>query len=272
MLDLINSAILSVMDLLLGWVLHLPTDLMLLVVAVGTGGLLTLVQPFVADQNLLRRCSADRKRLKGLLKRAKRAGDKDAVRRHRLTLRMVASKAAGCEWRPLLAVIIPLVFLGTWAWQRIAYVPPAADEPVEVRLYLPLSAADRIVHMVPIEGADTEGGWVRRVGVVREGGPPHGLAAWTLRVKAREEPYDLQFRYKGNTYQKPLLVGRKTYTPPLKFYDDPDVICSEVAMDEARLLGVVPGIPWLGIQPWLVAYFLIAIPSVLILKRVLRIH
>jgi len=272
MLEWINAGILSVMDLLLGWVLHLPADLMLLVVAVGTGGLLTLVRPFTANQDLLRRCSADRKRLKQLIRIAKRAKDTEALKRHRATLRMVAAKAAGCEWRPLLAVILPLVFLGTWAWQRIAYVPPAPDEPVQVRLYLPLSAADRIVHMVPMEGTDAAGGWIQRVSVVREGGPPHGLASWTLRLNAREEPYDLQFRLQRKTFHKLLLVGRKTYAPPLEFYDDPDVICSEVAMDEVKLLGVVPGIPPLGIQPWLVSYFLIAIPSVVILKWIVKIY
>ena len=273
MLDLINSGILSVMDLLLGWMLHLPTDAVLLIVAVGTGALLTVARLFSTDQNLLRRCSDDKKRLKELLKKAKRGKDTDAVQRHRATLRMVASKTAASEWRPILVAIIPLAFLGTWAWQRIAYVPPRTDEPVEVMLYLPVSAEGQVVHITPVDGVEAESGWVRRVTVVADDkGPPHGLATWTLRAKGAEEPYDLRFRYEGRTCQHPLLVGQATYTAPLIYHDDPDIICSEVALPEVKLLGLVPGIPWFGIQPWLVAYFLIAIPSVLALKRILGIY
>ena len=273
MLDLINTGILSVMDLLLGWVLHLPMDVVLLIVAVGTGALLTVARIFTTDQDLLRRCSDDRKRLKELLKKAKRAKDADAVGRHRMTLRLVASKAAASEWRPLLLAILPLAFLGTWAWQRIAYVPPRADEPLRVILYLPVSAEGEVVHVVPMDGVETEGGWVQRAAVVAsDEGPPDTLAVWTLRAKAASDPYDLSFRYRGKTYRHPLLVGHRTYAGPIIFHDSPDVICSKVDLPEAKLLGLVPGIRWLAVQPWLVAYFLIAIPSVMLLKRVLGIY
>lgn len=39
-----------------------------------------------------------------------------------------------------------------------------------------------------------------------------------------------------------------------------------------KLFGLVPGIPFLYMPPWLLAYFLIAIPSVSLTKRVLRIY
>ncbi len=43
-------------------------------------------------------------------------------------------------------------------------------------------------------------------------------------------------------------------------------------MRQVRLFGVVPGVDWLLLPPWLVAYLLIAIPFVPILKAVLRIY
>ncbi len=46
----------------------------------------------------------------------------------------------------------------------------------------------------------------------------------------------------------------------------------EVRLRPARLFGVVPGIPAVGFQPWLVAYLLITIPLVPLLKRTLRIY
>jgi hypothetical protein len=39
-----------------------------------------------------------------------------------------------------------------------------------------------------------------------------------------------------------------------------------------KLFGVVPGIPALHIPPWLMAYLLLVVPSVFILKRVFKIY
>ena len=38
-----------------------------------------------------------------------------------------------------------------------------------------------------------------------------------------------------------------------------------------RLFGVVPGLPWLALPPWLVAYLLITLPAASLCKRFLRI-
>jgi hypothetical protein len=104
-------------------------------------------------------------------------------------------------------------------------------------------------------------------------GPPHGMATWHLRADASPEPYVLEIRYGTETYTKQLLVGQRTYAPAVEFYSDgAPVICSEVVMKPVKLFGIVPGIPAWGLAPWLVAYFLIAVPSVPLAKRVAGVY
>jgi hypothetical protein len=56
------------------------------------------------------------------------------------------------------------------------------------------------------------------------------------------------------------------------FYDsESGVLSAEVRMRPYRPFGVIPGIPWVGFDPWLVGYLLVAIPLVPLLKWALRI-
>ena len=66
-----------------------------------------------------------------------------------------------------------------------------------------------------------------------------------------------------------MLVGRPTYAPPVQSYPNHDqIICSEIELQQVKLFNLVPGIPALALPPWLVAYLLIAVPSVSLVKRV----
>ena len=84
MLALMNAAILKVADFLLGWLLLVPADVALILVAVGTGAILTAARLFTTNQDLLRRCDADKKRLKQLRREAQLRKDRDALKRSRL--------------------------------------------------------------------------------------------------------------------------------------------------------------------------------------------
>ena len=75
------------------------------------------------------------------------------------------------------------------------------------------------------------------------------------------------------TVEKELLVGQPFYSPDVEFYGDGHPITSaQIDMKPVKFLGFVPGITWLLMPPWLVAYFLIAIPSVSLIKRVTGIY
>jgi len=132
----------------------------------------------------------------------------------------------------------------------------------------------KLVHMVPQDGIEPLNGWVQRIkpDVNAKGETTNGVAQWTLRVRQRPEPYTLRIRAMGRIYDKELIVDGRRYAPPVKAYQDGDVEASEIGMHEYKLLGIVPGIPWIGLQPWIVGYLVIVLPLSFILKPVLHIN
>lgn len=284
----VNDVLLRVLDPLLNWLLYLPADAVLLAVAIGTSAILVFVRLFTTNQDLLRRCRDDKKRLNELIKEAKKAGDKEALKRYRATVGLIAGKSVAAEGKPLLASILPIALLATWAFSRIAFFPPQPREEIEVRAYFQPAATGDITYLLPQKGLDAENGWVRRVveDPVRkpDGSPAAGMAVWKLKAAAQKEPYKLVFRNAGKSYEDDLLVGTRLYSPPLKFYNQKAALqCVEVKLRPVKLFGIVPGLPWRNVvvagvpipkdfcPPWIVAYLLIAIPFVSIIKWLFRI-
>jgi hypothetical protein len=291
MFEVINNFIASAMDYVLGWTLSLPSDAALFAVAILTSAILTFSRIFTTDQEWLKRAAADHRRLKQLVKEAKARGDREAVRRHKATMTLIKVRSMRFEAKPLILAIVPVALVATWAFSRLDYHPPKAGQTIEVRAYLSTAAIGRPVHLVPEQGLEAEGGWVRTVvqdkPPVAEGpweamnarmrkflgmDPPlEGVAVWRLTAEGRQEPYVLQVRYGGRTYEKELRVGGRQYAPAAAFYGGAPVRCVEVVMAPVKLFGVVGGLDFLFIPPWLVAYLAIAVPFVSILKRVFRI-
>ena len=284
MLDWINHATVALADPLLNWLLRLPTDLALVIVAAGTGAIITISRLLTTNQDLLRRCDQDKKRLKELTGEAQREKNKEAVKRYRTTRNMIGMMTMKEEGWPLLAAIVPIAILGTWCFQRLAFVPPRAGETVAVKACFPVSAIGEMAHVVPHEGVrevsreDPEGSgkWIQEI-VNDAAGPDgianRGIATWKIQAKARPEPYVLEIRCKTVTVEKELLVGQPIYSPDVEFYgNDQPILSAQIDMKPVKFLGFVPGIDWLFMPPWLVAYFLIAVPSVSLIKRVTGIY
>jgi len=270
-LDWLNNAIVGGMDVLLGWLLRLDTNLAIFLVAIGTSAILTLVRLFTTHQDLLKRCNQDRKRLKRLIKEAKRQKDKQAVKRYKTTFVLVTAKKMKGEGLPLLAALVPIVLLATWCFSRLGYHPIRPDEPIELTVYFPVTSVGKVMHLVPHPRLRAEDGWVRQVAQGTYQGQPHGTATWTLRAEPSKDPYDLRIRLGEDTVHRRIRVGQRIYEPPVTFYPD-KAACAEVKLNEVKLFGIVPGIGWLLFPPWLVAYLIIAIPFVPVLKALLRIY
>jgi hypothetical protein len=275
MLETLTWLILSITDPALGWMLALPKDVALFIVGIGTAAILTVVRLFTTDQKFLGRCHRDKKRLNVLIKEAKARKDKEAVTRHRATKNLVANKAMRYEGKPLLASLLPIALLGTWCFMRMDYVPPEADEPVKVVAYFPVSASGGVATIVPQVNLRAETGWVQEIQAqnVAQGVPADSEAVWILHAGAKPQSYNLQIRYKNGTYEQKLLVGQRTYETPVTAYRPSDpILCTQVMLKQVKLFGLLPGIPWLLMPPWLVAYFVIAVPFVSIVKRVTHIY
>lgn len=277
MLEAINDFVLTIADPLLGWMLLLPRDVALIVVALLTALVLTLVRIVTTDQSYLAQCKADKKQLKTLMREARRRKDKDALQRHRKTLGQIGGRQMLAEGWPLLASIVPIALLATWAFARLAFLPIAPGEVVTVNAYFPMPRIGERIHMLPEEGLAAEDGWLQRIRPVKEGdfamGIYDAMASWDVRPELREEPYELEIRFGGDTLEMPLVADGQRYAPPIKFVDDPRVEALTVDLTEYRpFFGVVPGVPMLMLQPWIVGYLLIVLPLAFVLKPVLRVQ
>ncbi|MBL8799577.1 MAG: hypothetical protein JNM56_37185 [Planctomycetia bacterium] len=271
MLTHLNDVCLRLGDLLFGWLLYLPTDAVIIVVALGTSAILTFVRLLTTNQDLLTRCRQDKQRLRELMRAAKQAKDPEAIQRYRATSSSVAMKVLRAEGKPLVASLMPISLLAVWCLARLEFHPPRQGELVEVRAYFPASAIGQVAHIAPQPGLDASEGWIQKIEEDPVRGPDggtNGLAIWKLRAADRAEPYALAIRQGGTTRQRVLLVGTRHYPTPVEVYDDGGrVLGTEVVMRPVQLFGIVPGIPALFFPPWLVAYLLIAIPFVWLLKH-----
>ncbi|HHH76385.1 MAG TPA: hypothetical protein ENL03_05105 [Phycisphaerae bacterium] len=135
MLDGFNNLCLTIMDPLLNWTLSLPKDITLVILAVFSSAVLTALRLFTTKQDILKRCTADKKQLKKINRIAKSNKDKDARKRCKLTKNQILLKELLFEGKPLIASLLPIILLATWGLARLGYHPTKGDEKVTVNLY-----------------------------------------------------------------------------------------------------------------------------------------
>jgi hypothetical protein len=259
------------LDAPLGWLLDLPRDLAIALVAVGTSLLLTLVRKWTTNQDRLRRAGADVRRLRALLREAKREKDPSAVRRLRTTLAMVRTIRFRAEGLPLLVSIVPIALLALWAVQRLDYVPARPGQDVPVRAYYPIGSVEGLTHLLAPPEVELPEGAVRQVAIAPDG-DTNGVAEWVVRPMAPADEVDLLFRHRGQTVKHALRVGGRAYLPPVAMHGDGPILATEVMLRRARFLGIVPGVDAIGFPPWLVAYLILTIGLVPVSRRVLRVQ
>lgn len=266
----ITNFIVALMDIPLGWLLALPRDLAIVIIAVGTSLLLTLVRKWTTNQDQLRRSKGDLRRLKQLLRAAKRARDKAAAARIRASLGMVNAIRLRAEGKPLLVSLLPIILLAVWAVERLDYFPPRVGEDLVVKAYYPLSSVDKLTHLVPPAGVELRNPAVQLVEIDPDG-QQNGLATWVLRANSPLAT-NLLIRHQCETAVHPIRIGGRSYAPPLGPGTGNKILATETVLRQAKFLGVVPGIPALALPPWLIAYLIIVIPFVPILRRTLKVY
>ena len=156
-----------------------------------------------------------------------------------------------------------LARIATWCFQRIAFDPPRANEPVDVIARFLASTSGQVVHAVPQDGLSAERGWIREI--------EDGTASWTLRAEAQPTPYIVQIRHRPETFALSLLVGQRIYEPACQV-DKKGRVRFDVRLRGVKLSSWASGIPALGLRAWLVGYLVLAIPLVAVLRRVLGVH
>lgn len=288
MIEFWNSTSLAIFDALLGWMLRLPSELAIILLALLTAGLMVLVRPLVTNQDLLGRVDRDNRRLKQLRRDAKTLGDGEAMLRYRATGNTLSVRKLSAEMAPLVIVIVPVAMLATWAMTRLEFHAPAEDETVEFVAYAPLSAAGELMHIVPEPGLDAVNGWVQSV-EVRSNSPgtwdkfmvwlrlaeprtpePDAVVRWQLKGKANAEPYKLLVRFRDQSIERELLIGQAIYAPPLGVDDKDPLITTQTMLRPVKFFGI-PGLAeWM--PSWLIGYLIAAIPLMFLLKWTLNIY
>lgn len=268
----LNTFIMLVADPLLGWLLHLPRDLTLFIIAIGTALILTVVRIWTTDQDLLQRCKNDKQTLKRLIKEAKQNRDKGRLAQLRTTMQQIATCTFKAEGKPLLASLLPIVLIATWCVNRIAFIPPDGTQPLQVQVYSQVLSIGRLAHAVPQEGLATATGWIQQVRADHDadGKIAAGVAEWSLTCAKRPRPYTLQVHHGDRTISIDIIVNGKTYSEPVTQYGDESSEVVSLVLPEYRPFGVVPGM--LGFPAWLIGYLAIVIPLALVLKPVFKIH
>ena len=291
MFETITTVLVNALDWIFGWILFLPRDATLVVVAVLTAALLNFIRKWVTDQAWLGQAAADHDRLSQLAREAKARGDRDAVKRHKDTQTLIKMKSMKSEGVALLWAVVPVALLAPWAFARLVYMPVAVGEPVEVRAHFAKNAIGQVVHLAPEPGIQATNGWIQTVmadappattslwdradlwlaGKVATPPEPQAVAVWKI-VARDTQRHVLKIRHAGRTYEQPFVAGRRAYEAPQTQFDNAAVTATEVALRPRQLFGFVGGISLILLQPWMVAYFLIAIPFVYILKSVFKIY
>ena len=252
---------------MLGWLLWLPRDAALVLLAVLSVLLAVGLRRLVTDQPLLRRAQPGPAATQAADPRSTRIRrDEPARARYRRTAGAVAVLRARQETRTLLVSLLPLAMLMTWASQRIHYLPPAPQEPVEFVAWLPSSAVGSVLHLVPSSGLHSQGGWVREVTPSQLDGSPRGTATWVLQAAASDNDYPLTLRFRERSFEHPVLIGQSRYAPTRRVHGGD--VETELRLREYRPFGIDAG-AWL--PPWLLGYVVLALIAYPLLKRLLRV-
>ena len=268
--DVFTRTFLAAGDLLLGWMVALPTWLALFFLALLTSLSILLLRKVATDQAMLGQVAADMRAIKTRIRKAKQSKNKNEVKRLRELSQKVNFKKLKAEGRPLLWAMIPVALLAAWAFERLAYEPPRAGQPIELRLFEPVTMAGDVVHVVAPAGWQADGSPLALLAVdARE---PHlSSAAWRF-VVPDGEPAVLRVRTGGGTIEHPIRANSTAATPLEAYRPGVEDTFTRLDLRERKLFGVVPGIPAIGIPAWMAGYLLFTIGLLIVTKRLLKLH
>lgn len=256
-------------DYPLSWLLWLPRDVTLVLFAALTALLMTLARRVITNQDLLRRCSEDLRRLKQLVREAKQARDKPTILRLRGTGGLIKGMQLAADMRVLIVVLLPVAMLAIWANERLDFLPPQVGRDLIVRAQFPLSSIEGLTHLVPAAGCELKGAAIQ---IVRaDAASSGGLAEWTLRPTSAAEDLAIVLRHRNESATHRVAIGHATYRPPIQVHANERLALTEVVLDRYRPLGLNLKTETIGLPPWMVGYLVLTLLLVPMLKRGLRV-
>ena len=258
-------------DYPLGWLVWLPRDLTLLLFAALTALLMTLARRAVTNQDLLRRCSEDLRRLKPIVRDRRQSRDMPAVLRRNGTIGLIKGMQLAADMRVLVVVLLPVAILAIWASERLDYLPPQVDRDLVVRAHFPLSSIEGLTHLVPVAGCELKGTAIQIVRADAAAASSGGLAEWTLRPTSAAEDLAIIIRHRHESATHRVAIGHATYRPPVQTHANERLALTEVVLDRYRPLGLNLKSEAIGLPPWMVGYLVTTLLLVPTFKRLLRV-
>lgn len=264
-----STNIAELLDLPLGGLLSLPLGGAIAVVALLTSLMLTLARKWFTNQELLGRCRADLARLKTLIRSAKQRRDPATKRRLNETVSLIKLRQLRAEGRVLVWSLLPLLALATWAFERLEFVPPEINQPLQFTASYPLSSVGKLTHILVPEGCELSTSAIQIVGL-NESDSSTGLARWTIKA-VRSIDGEILIRHDGETAAHGLRVNGFCYAAPVQSHETLKIPTSQIELAPTKFLGIVPGVPAIGFAPWLVAYLGLTLLLTPLLRRLLRV-
>jgi uncharacterized membrane protein (DUF106 family) len=273
--DSVRQITLEMGDLFLGWLLHFPRDVVLVLIALASAVLFVAVRKATTDQELLRRCAADKKQVRRRLREARSRRDREEVTRLRATRSRVSMKQLRGELKPLLVLVLPVAFLANWAWHRLdVHLPLKSGSDVMLEALFPPSSAGEAAHLVPTEGLATGASWAREIRPGQADGEAVGRAAWTMwylpQRTTNRNALHFVLRHKEHTFKWSWRFDEKRHDSLDRQFTEASLRL-RLWLPPVKLFGIVPGVPWLGLPAWLVGYLLLTLTFVALLKKLMRI-
>src|SRR5437868_15419038 len=118
---MVTAHIESALDPALAWLLKLPTELAVPFLAASLATALLLTRRLATDQPLLRRCAADKRRLRELMLQCAADDNNAEARRARRTKARVVLRQLKLEFPYVAISIVPTLLLFTWCSRRIEF-------------------------------------------------------------------------------------------------------------------------------------------------------
>lgn len=265
MIETLCAWALTVADLLLLWAWRLSPDLALILIAVASAAALALLRRWTTPQAWLHRARADLAVLKTALRTARQNRDAAARARHLALKRRIDLQRLLRAELPALAAALPvLLILAQWAYLRLEFRPVQTGETVTLHLEASPSWAGQTVHMVPGPEMAVAGSPIRSITAEASAEGPVTVT-WSL---TPTQTQDLHLRLADRTLVHPVVLAPRP--DPVARIDQGDGLATRLDLIPYRAFGFIPTLDPLWCPAWLLAYLMITLPGMFVLRRLAR--
>lgn len=266
------------LDAALGWSLGLPRDVTIVVLGIVVGLNLFAIRRFTIAPKRLAAISSDEAQLRGLLRSARQAANRETIGRLYLVRNLVRSKRVQLELPATILSVALLLILLPWAQLRLELYPITLDTPFRFQIRTPAAAIGEIAYIVPDGRLGVEGGWIKRVVPTHPPDAAGGIAEWVFVLKKHSESSEnpslrsqitsVTVRFANHTLSHPVAIGNQFRRPDIQSHAG--MVQTEVIRRPYSPLTLLPAHPLPGLPSWSVFLACISAATFFSISRISR--